>query len=93
MLDDERTIVVPDGFETDLISSPRWLWSFIPPADKGKEAAVLHDYLLSQGIPRKICDRHFYAALEWLGQKTVKKWCMYYGVRLYSLFVKAKTGK
>ena len=40
-----RSILVPEGFITDLASTPRIIWSFIPPFGPWSEAAVVHDRL------------------------------------------------
>ena len=41
---DEISVTVPEGFETDFNSVPRGLWNFFPPW-QFPEAAVVHDYL------------------------------------------------
>ena len=38
-------IVVPAGFVTDFASTPRALWSVIPPTGRYQLAAVVHDFL------------------------------------------------
>lgn len=40
-----RNIIVPKGFETDLISVPSWLWSFLKPFDEALKGDIIHDYL------------------------------------------------
>ena len=42
---------VPAGFEFDGASVPRIFWAFLDPASEGFEAACLHDYNLSTGVP------------------------------------------
>jgi hypothetical protein len=79
---------VPKGFVTDLISSPRAFWSFIPPGNYGKEAAVLHDYLLESGKDRVYCDKVFRQVLEGMGIKKKVTFFLYHSVRLYSLFLR-----
>lgn len=39
------SIIIPEGFETDLSSSPRFLWSLFPPYGNFILAALVHDYL------------------------------------------------
>lgn len=36
---------IPKGMRTDLRSSPKWLWSIIPPFCKALLAYIIHDYL------------------------------------------------
>lgn len=38
-------IIIPAGMRTDLRSSPRWLWSIIPPYNEALLAYIIHDYL------------------------------------------------
>jgi hypothetical protein len=40
-----RNIIVPKGFETDLISVPKWLWSLFTPFDEGLKGDIIHDFL------------------------------------------------
>ena len=42
-----QRIEVPAGFETDLASIPRILWSWLPPHGRYAKAALLHDWLYS----------------------------------------------
>lgn len=41
---------VPAGYVTDFASVPRPLWPIWPPDDRYTEAAVLHDWLISEGV-------------------------------------------
>lgn len=45
---EHQTIVVPQGFPTDLATVPRIFWWMIPPQGTYEAAAVLHDYLCTQ---------------------------------------------
>lgn len=42
---DDKPIIVPRGFVTDLASIPRPLWSWLPPDGPWAKAAVIHDFL------------------------------------------------
>jgi hypothetical protein len=44
-LSDDTVIEIPRGFETDLSSVPKWLWSVVRPYGDFLLAAVIHDYL------------------------------------------------
>lgn len=51
-----RRITVPEGYETDGASIPRWLWSILPAWGRYSRAALVHDYLydcLIAGVPHK----------------------------------------
>lgn len=59
-----ETIVIPQGFVSDLASVPRILWLFISPFGRYTEASVVHDYLyLESDLPRKKCDEIFYVLM------------------------------
>jgi hypothetical protein len=49
-LSDGRTIIIPEGYETDLASIPNWAWSVIKPIDKAFIADLIHDYLWSNKV-------------------------------------------
>lgn len=51
-LSDGSSIFIPKGFNTDLSSSPRWLWSLFPPIGDFIIASVVHDYLYSEDVSR-----------------------------------------
>ena len=42
-----ETFTVPAGFRTDLATTPRLLWAIFPPFGTYSEAAVLHDWMLT----------------------------------------------
>lgn len=46
-------VTVPSGFETDLASVPRFLWSILPPIGKYLEAAIAHDYMYRSAFKNK----------------------------------------
>lgn len=62
---------VPAGFEFDGASVPRIFWAVLDPASEGFEAACLHDYNLSIGMPWKRAAREFRADLVCYG---VPRW-------------------
>lgn len=77
-------VTVPAGFETDLASVPRFLWSIFPPHDPHyAAAAVVHDYLYRwDGFTRVVADAVFYEAMRVLGTPKWKAKAMYIAVRL-----------
>ena len=86
-------VQVPVGFITDLTSVPRFLWFILPPHGYYGKAAVIHDFLLEEGIrPRKECDQVFKEGMEILQVPKWKIWVMYISVRLYGV-VKRKLEK
>ena len=75
---------VPYGTDTDLVSSPRAMWSLIPPMGKYTCAAILHDYLYQTGkVSRKEADKVFLHAMESLGVSKIKRNLMYRTVRIF----------
>lgn len=85
---DDHVITVPEGFETDAASVPRWAWSIFPPTGKYLEAAIIHDWLYSsqkiggEWITRKEADQIFYEAMTELDIKLWRRWLIYRAVRL-----------
>jgi hypothetical protein len=84
--DGDRTITVPEGFETDLASVPRLPIVYIAWGDRAHREAVLHDYLYSIGavpdLPREECDKLFRQAMISRGNPWWIYQPMYWGVRL-----------
>lgn len=88
-------VVIPRGFVTDGVTSPRPLWWLIPPwGHAGTRAAMLHDFgldLIRAGTPhphmptRRDVDHEFHLALRACGVGPVTAWIMWVGVRLWSL--------
>ena len=69
----KKNIVVYQGFNTDLASTPRLLWILYPPLGRYTRASVLHDYLYSPvskymypRLSRKEADEIFYLAMSCL---------------------------
>lgn len=78
------TVVVPAGTTTDFASTPWFMHWIFPPTGKYSKAAVLHDYLYSNGMfPRKDCDYIFLEAMEVLGVPRWKRKLMFEAVRLF----------
>ena len=52
-----HVIVVPAGFVTDFASTPRAIWSVLPPTGRYQQAAIVHDFLYwDQGCTREQAD-------------------------------------
>ena len=80
----DEIIKVPVGFVTNFASVPRIFWVIISPVDDHGKAAVTHDYCYSMHYhSRKRSDEIFKEALEVLGVKKWKVFCMYWAVRLF----------
>ena len=94
--DANEVIIVPVGFRTDLATTPRILWWWIPPDWKYSKAAVLHDYLIVSGsIPWDDANVMFYHAMKDLGVRGIKDNVMYWAVcfwRWFKLYVLRKKG-
>lgn len=86
VLVDGRFYVIPEGFETDLASIPRPLWSFISPRYSAFIApAILHDYLYRcANVPsRRYADKVFYSALLDNHVTAFTAWKFFAAVRLF----------
>jgi hypothetical protein len=80
------TFVVPAGFRTDFASVPRVVVWLIPRFGRYTLAAVLHDWLVTEGIRRgavsaRDADGVFRRALRELGVMPLRRWLMWCGVR------------
>lgn len=84
-----RIITVPAGFTTDFASVPRLLMVYALFGDVGHASATVHDYLLVTGVIRRsLADKVFLEALEAEGVPCWRRWPMYLGVRVGSLFAR-----
>ena len=83
---DELPVVVPSGFDTDLASIPRVLWSFLAPTHSSYIAAsILHDYLYActTELTRYQVDSVFYNAMRDNKVPVSTALKMYYAVRIF----------
>ena len=66
--DEKNIITVPKGFITDFASTPRLIWSILPPFGKYAKSAVLHDFLCQKyhrgEILRKEADHIFLESMK-----------------------------
>jgi hypothetical protein len=77
-------IVVPAGFVTDFASTPRALWSVIPPSGRYQLAAVVHDFLYwDQGCTREEADAIFRVAMAESNVKPFERDLMWQAVRRF----------
>lgn len=76
-------VIVPAGFISDGASVPRIFWSLFPPVGRYFAAAVVHDYLLSQGTHRTKCNKIFLTALKELNVAPVPAYTLYMGTVAY----------
>ena len=71
-LSDDTVIEIPRGFETDLSSVPKWLWSIVRPYGDFLLAAIVHDYLYHiQIFSRKKTDREMLFWSRIINDKTI----------------------
>lgn len=81
-----QEIIIPAGFDTDLATIPRWLWTFLSPSYSGFVApSILHDYLYTcpGGFSREFADLVFYSGLLKNGVSNFTASKMYFAVRLF----------
>lgn len=77
-------VTVPRDFRTDLASVPRLPLAYMLLGDKGRRAAVVHDFAYSGGISvtRDVADELLAEALRAEGYGMATVWAMYLGVRI-----------
>ena len=77
---------VPRGFETDFATVPRVVVWLIPRFGRYTRPAILHDWLVTEGIDRgqvtpREADGIFRRSMRELGVPVVRRWLMWTGVR------------
>ena len=79
------TLIIPEGFETDLASIPQILQNIIPLIGNHLQAAIVHDmcYRSKVGVSKKDADDMFYDAMRSLGVSWWKAQTMYQAVRMF----------
>ena len=75
----------PEGFEFDGASVPRVFWAFLDPASEGFEAACLHDWRLSRGVPWDVAAWLFRADLIYYGVPRWRAQIAYLAIRFWGL--------
>ncbi|MGY1855598.1 DUF1353 domain-containing protein [Modestobacter sp. SYSU DS0290] len=78
--------VVPAGFRTDFASVPRAVVWLFPRFGRFTLAAVLHDWLVTEGLDSRVlgprdADGLFRRVLREVGVPPVRRWLMWTGVR------------
>ena len=90
-----RVIEVPQGFETDGASVPRFLWWLLPAWGTYSRAAVVHDYLTRciesgrahpEGKTRFDCDKVLWEAAGVCGTPFLLRVFLFTGARIYALW-------
>jgi len=77
-----QTIIVPEGFCTDLASVPQLFWSLLPKTGRYAYAAIVHDFLSwTQTGTRLQADDVLFAAMEDSSVNSLTKWTIYEAVR------------
>lgn len=79
--------VVPAGYVTDFASVPRLLWILFPQSGRWDAAAVVHDWLITNGLLGEVditsahVDAEFRGALKAVNVGFIRRWLMWAGVR------------
>jgi len=86
-----QTFTVPIGYVTDFATVPWFLQWFVPRAGVWTLAAVLHDWLITHGIPLGLvssrdADGIFRRVLREEGVDPVRQWLMWAAVRVAAPF-------
>lgn len=80
---DHARVDVPAGETTDLASTPRFLWVFLPPEGEWTDASVVHDTVYTQQkLPRLRCDQILREAMIDRGTGKITAAIIYAGVRV-----------
>ncbi|EQM70952.1 DUF1353 domain-containing protein [Pseudomonas tohonis] len=86
MTQDDRLVVVPTGYRTDLASVPRLAWRIVPRDHaQARRPAVVHDYIYTSQTHRftkEEADRIFQQALIEEGMNRALAWLMWCAVRI-----------
>lgn len=78
-----EVISVPEFDTSDGTSTPRFIWTIIPPFGVYWKAAVLHDFLYrATTLTKDRCDDLLYEAMIRLGTDKLEAWNIYEGVRI-----------
>lgn len=84
--DSPFTVTVPKGFETDLATSPRWMWWYIKPEGEYNNSTILHDFLYSIQVDRAMADGLLRESLKVLNVAKLKRNLMFYAVRCFGWY-------
>ena len=78
-------IILPVGFETDLSSVPKFLWSILPPYGKFLLAPLVHDYLYieDQTRGRKFADKEMLIVSNRTHKNKIDNYIRFFGVRAF----------
>lgn len=88
--------VVPAGYVTDFASVPRLLWILFPQSGRWDAAAVVHDWLITNGLLGEVditsahVDAEFRGALKAVNVDFIRRWLMWAGVRWAAPLTKAR---
>ena len=90
------TITVMPGYPTDFASIPQFLKDRVDVNGKHREAAIVHDYLCTNGeevgVTQKIADLIFEEAMQVLGVNPITRWLMFNSVRAFQKFKSWRNG-
>lgn len=87
---------VPVGYRTDFASVPRLLWTLFPQSGRWDPAAVVHDWLITDGLLGAVditsaeVDAEFRRALKACKVGFIKRWLMWSGVRWAAVGTKVR---
>lgn len=82
-------ITIPEGFETDFGTIPRFLQWIVKPRGTSDRAYVVHDWLcVTKIIDQRIADKLLYTIMRKDKTKGLEASFAYIGVRLYDIFIR-----
>ena len=87
---DNKDVLIPTGWRTDMTSVPAWGRSLVPQLGAHAPAVLLHDRLLDLGYPRKEARRWLAAQLALLPRVKRRRFAIVAGVWLFDLRIVAQ---
>lgn len=79
-----KEIHFPAHYQTDLGSSPRFLWALVSPFDLGIKSVIMHDRLYElQAFSRHVCDKVFARDMVSEDVASWRVFAAYWAVRLF----------
>lgn len=86
-----RKIIIPAGFTSDGVTSPKVFWSLLPPwGHPSTRAAILHDYILDTFQDRNLADTQFYLAMLATDSGKLLSLVVWSIVRSYTYYLRFK---
>ena len=77
--------VTKKGMISDLGSTPKWTWRFIPPHEFPSAYILHNEDCNNPKVPRKVGDDRLFESLKYCNARKWKRVVVYFGVRGYAI--------